>query len=50
MAGVAALALTIATGGIVRESILTKQRQRRQNFLPESVRPQLMDLVEKLGV
>ena len=46
---VAALALKMATDVMMRDSILARQRQRRQNFLPESVRPRLIELVQKLG-
>jgi glycosyltransferase involved in cell wall biosynthesis len=48
LAGAAALALKITTDASSRDSILAQQRQRRQNFLPESVRPQLIGLVQNL--
>ncbi len=49
LVGAAALALKITTDASARDSILAQQRQRRQNFLPGSVRPRLTELIHKLG-
>ena len=45
----AALARKLVTDEVLRESILTRQRQRRVNYLPSAVRPRLLQLIETLG-
>lgn len=46
---VAGLALNVISNNILKNSILVRQRQRRLNFLPQSILPQLFALIEKLG-
>ncbi len=46
---VATLALNLVTDAVLRESIVSKQRQRRFNFLPSAVRPQLINILRKIG-
>lgn len=46
---VAGLALSVISNNILKDPILDRQRQRRLNFLPQSILPQLFALIEKLG-
>jgi len=45
---IAALAHDISVNQTLRDVILNKQRQRRQLFLPQSIKPQLEILVGSL--